>query len=835
MSAEEEACIVAASYQSFGSQTVVELWLRAREGHSTLLLVHGLRPFFEIAVRGSSPDLPDDIEERLDKVRKVKDVTLIHDPVDKWTDKGTKPHWKVEVRQPYNVPKIREALKTNWKVTSADILFQQRLLLDLDLGPHIAWKGELLPSDGDAIRDAGGRGLYPTDQVARCTIEDLRAIDAFAAPFVTFSFDLETSIESGHILCAAAVIEQNGKSETHTFRGDEREMLEGLTRLVRDSDPDIITGYNIDNFDLPRIKERMEALEDGNDRLSRAILAGWGRIPITEGACKGGGRRGPPIMANRQQNRKWTLTGRCVMDAWWEARMTLRPKRETLKFVSELLFPDREELRKMDVDASRMDEEWAARPDVVLEYCAQDALLPIEILNAISATVRKEALAAVGKVPLETSIGGSTSQWLDSLVIRLADRENVAVPTTRRGAKSDAITGGYVHEVTGGRYPWVAVLDFKSMYPSIMISNNICHTTRVDNDDTSTEVNQSPSGTKFLKKEVREGLVPRLLEDLMTQRDHHKAMMKSVTDESERLFHDQMQYAVKILMNTFYGVFASAFYRFTHPDIGSAITAWARFNIKKIINTLDEEGHPVVYSDTDSIFVSSPEEGKDALVAFGHELANRFTKEGAELEFEKGLSVFFSHGAKKRYVGRVVWPEEELLIRGYEVRRTDSFDLLNTTMMGTFERILDGDEEGAYKHVINLIRSVKAGEADVADLILSRSCKGKVLKDGTVDFSVYSNPDGLPYVQAAKKRIARGLPFTPGMKVSYIVTAAKGEDGRQTVEPWLVTETGDPPPVPDWSFYAERLARAMGRITEVYGWTKKDLLLGSRQQTFDFF
>ena len=66
--------------------------------------------------------------------------------------------------------------------------------------------------------------------------------------------------------------------------------------------------------------------------------------------------------------------GRCVMDAWWEARMTLRPKRETLKFVSELLFPEREELRKMDVDASRMDEEWAARPDVVLEYCAQDAL-----------------------------------------------------------------------------------------------------------------------------------------------------------------------------------------------------------------------------------------------------------------------------------------------------------------------------------------------------------------------------------------------------------------------------------------------------------------------------
>ena len=182
----------------------------------------------------------------------------------------------------------------------------------------------------------------------------------------------------------------------------------------------------------------------------------------------------------------------------------------------------------------------------------------------------------------------------------------------------------------------------------------------------------------------------------------------------------------------------------------------------------------------------------------------------------------------------MVWPEEELLIRGYEVRRTDSFDLLNNTMMGTFERILDGDEDGAYKHVLGLIRSVKAGEVDVADLIISRSCKGKVLKDGTVDFSaVYANPDGLPYVQAARKRIARGLQFTPGMKVSYIVTDAQKRP--LTVEPWLVAETGDAPPVPDWLFYAERLARAMGRITEVYGWSDKDLLAGSRQQTFDFF
>ncbi len=59
-------------------------------------------------------------------------------------------------------------------------------------------------------------------------------------------------------------------------------------------------------------------------------------------------------------------------------------------------------------------------------------------------------------------------------------------------------------------------------------------------------------------------------------------------------------------MNSFYGVFASSFYRFTDPKLGASITEWARHNIKEIIRQLDDEGKPVVYSDTDSIFVQAP-------------------------------------------------------------------------------------------------------------------------------------------------------------------------------------------------------------------------------------
>ena len=120
-------------------------------------------------------------------------------------------------------------------------------------------------------------------------------------------------------------------------------------------------------------------------------------------------------------------------------------------------------------------------------------------------------------------------------------------------AKEGQITGGYVHDVEAGLHPWIAVLDFKSMYPSIMIGHNICYTTRIDPAQPSPpgegRFHTSPIDSKFRLAEDRKGMVPLLLEDLMQQRDEHKAAIKaaqSVQDVSAEAFHDAMQYAVKI-------------------------------------------------------------------------------------------------------------------------------------------------------------------------------------------------------------------------------------------------------------------------------------------------
>ena len=866
--------------------TVLELFGRSKSGESVCLLVSGLNPSFEITPLSAWSEelgVSDFILQRIKEVEAMKDVVGVSGPVMKLTDLGVRPIWSVTVRQPFLVPNLRKMLsKQSWQIYSGDIPFLNRLFLDYDLRMHMSVEGTVVDRRNEpnenlertlAVVQAGGSGRYSVDVTVACNVSQLKDCEPFPVPFKVFSFDLETSIEHETILCAAAWVEDmgTGTRQSYSFKGEESSIMENLTLIVRSMDPDIITGYNIDNFDLPRMYDRMQAQTKSKQWRKKAQLFGWGRVEQSESESK---RNRSGLFPRRQSTRAWNVAGRSVVDAWWQARMALRPQRETLSFISNLLFPEDKEKHKMDVDASKMDMEWANRPDEVMEYCIRDAALPLDILNALQVIRRKEAVAAVAKVTFDTAAIGSTSQLVDSLVIRLADSENVAVPLTGSAeAKEGQITGGYVHEVDAGLHPWIAVLDFKSMYPSIMIGQNICYTTRIDPaqpdqpaDDEP--VYTAPTGARFRHQSVRKGLVPRLLEDLMAQRDVHKAALKAAKQEGnvqQESFHDSMQYAVKILMNTFYGVFASGFYRFTHRDLGSSITAWARHNIKAIIAQLEEEGHGVVYSDTDSIFVRSPVDesapsslreeeitaaqngekaavakmkewniAKQSMIDFGLEIAERYSRDSAVLEFEKGLSVFFSHGAKKRYVGQVVWPSEEMLIRGYETQRTDSFNYLTSTMKRMFSHALADEGDELVKYALARVQAVKKAEIDASELILAKSCKGRVSSNGDIDFTKdYANPDSMAQVRVAKARIALGLGFTSGMKVSYIVTDASQRPMR--VEPWLENEENGGISAYDGQFYAERLAAALGRITEAFGWTAKELVSGNKQTTLFSF
>jgi DNA polymerase I len=362
----------------------------------------------------------------------------------------------------------------------------------------------------------------------------------------------------------------------------------------------------------------------------------------------------------------------------------------------------------------------------------------------------------------------------------------------------------------------VCVLDFKSMYPSLIIANNICFTTISKKGDIA-----SPIGVHFLGSEKRQGIVPKVLVRLMEDREDFKKRMREAKknkNEDEFNYYRGLQEAVKVLMNAIYGVFASSFYRFTNRDIGSSITAFARQSIKELIAKLEGEGLTVIYSDTDSVFFTSPKNDLDSTVIFAEDVARRFSVGGAVLEFEQVLDPLFSHGKKKRYVGRVIWPEEGTIIRGYEVRRTDSFDLQIEALKKIFDEILNRDPDGAVEAAKGFVKAIQKGNIEKNKLVISRTVK----PEGS-----YVNPDRMVNVLIARKLKDMGYEFVPGMKVSWIVTDSKKTP--QGAEPYI--DGRDFEFDPDWEYYARRVATTISRVTEVFGWDEKTLLGGGKQKT----
>jgi DNA polymerase I len=308
----------------------------------------------------------------------------------------------------------------------------------------------------------------------------------------------------------------------------------------------------------------------------------------------------------------------------------------------------------------------------------------------------------------------------------------------------------------------------------------------------------------------------------MKDRDETKAKMKAAKSPEEKRYYNGLQEAIKVLMNAVYGVFASSFYRFTNPKIGASITAFARENTKSIISQLESEGVRVIYGDTDSVFFQSPGTTLEEALELGKTIAKRYSKEGATLEFEKVINPLFSHGAKKRYVGNVLWPEEYMIVRGYETRRTDAFDVQSDSLMKVFERILDHDTEGAISLARETVTSIAKGNVETGGLVISRSCK---------TFNSYKDPDNQSTVQTAKKLMDMGYEFVPGMKVSWIVT-----NGRKTpieVEPYVSGRKFEK--TPDYEYYARRVAMTLARVTDTFGWDTQELLTGTQQKSLFSF
>ena len=288
-----------------------------------------------------------------------------------------------------------------------------------------------------------------------------------------------------------------------------------------------------------------------------------------------------------------------------------------------------------------------SNPVKLAQYNFKDSLLVSQINDKLKLIELMIKRSIITNTPIEKVKSPIAS--LDIMYLNKLRKKNMVAPSNFNFNRGESISGGYVIEPTRGFYEDVFVLDFKSLYPSIIMSFNIDPFSF--NEEFNGEI-KAPNGASFDKEK---GILPELIFRLYEQRD----IAKKEKD-------DIKSYAIKTTMNSFYGAMASSKSRFYNDKVGGAITAFAQHIMKKAQKFVEDLGYKVIYGDTDSIFVQinditdiSLDKKKKAGFKLEKELNeyfkswvnDEFNQENyLTIELEKLYSKFFI-ASKKRYVG----------------------------------------------------------------------------------------------------------------------------------------------------------------------------------------
>jgi DNA polymerase elongation subunit (family B) len=300
---------------------------------------------------------------------------------------------------------------------------------------------------------------------------------------------------------------------------------------------------------------------------------------------------------------------------------------------------------------------------------------------------------------------------------------------------SEEYEGGAVFDPITGVRENVSVLDLASLYPMCMVTTNASPETKVDPERYDGETYRAPNGTHFRKEP--DGVIREMVDELLSERERKKELRNDHDPDSDAYEqYDRQQAAVKVIMNSLYGVLGWDRFRLYDKEMGSAVTATGREVIEfteKVAAELDKE---VVYGDTDSVMIelgSGVEE--DEAIEQSFDLEERINDSYDEfaleelnaevhrfqIEFEKLYRRFFQAGKKKRYAGHIVWKEgkdvDDVDITGFEYQRSDIAPITKEVQREVIDRIVHGEDiEDVKSYLHGVIEEFRAGEVSLEEV-----------------------------------------------------------------------------------------------------------------------
>ncbi len=791
--------ILDADYTYRDGKPVVRLYGRDESGNSVCCSVPDFEPYFYIK---AEPDLAGILQKKFkEHIKRIEPVSR-YEPIGYF--KNPTPMLKVILFDPKGVPIIRDEVRNMVdEVYETDILFRNRYMIDHALG-GMGWaKAEEAQDSIDAntlssIRITS-RNVVPVDMLKNAPLRNL-AFDIEClpldgampaperSPIILMSLAFEPDFKGKKTLVLVGKrASTDGITESCS---SEEAMLKRFFEIVKEYDPDILVGYNSSGFDVPYIVERIKTLNKRGARIEPLM-----------------GRDGKTVYYKKFGNTtRVSVMGRITVDVLPLLRREFSLKQYTLRNAAKELLG----AEKLDIPFLEMESYWkddGEKLSKFIEYARRDSELALLFLLKLRLIDKYIALARASGTLLQDIIDGGQTQMVENIILReyrKHDRVLAAKPTgeisDERFDEGEELAGGEVLPPKKGLLENIVILDYKSLYPTIMMAHNLCYTTEVVGEKPD-DVIKAPSGGLFVSQKVAKGIVPAILEDLLNRRQATREKMKTAKEEEYRVL-DATQLAFKILLNSFYGYSGYARARLYSLTLASAITSFGRENIlrtkaliedgiKEIVLrdggafTKDEakEGKPiclsVVYGDTDSVFVNllDKEITLDDAELVGRKIAGIVTaslQKPMELVFDSfGRRAIFI--AKKRYAV-LVWErskegiKEKLRVKGMETVRRDWCELTTKIVEKVLELVLkEGKVDEAVELVKNTIDSIREIDArknpDLFDrLILTRQYTKKP----------ESYKSRQPHITVVYKLRKRGIVANVGDRIPFVILAGNG-------------------------------------------------------------
>ena len=686
---------------------------------------------------------------------------------------------------------LQELTKLENRLHESDVKPADRYLMERFVTATLEASGELqaIAPDGTAKTVIMADDyVCPAGHHLQMLSPRISVID-YAASLRTLSLDIETegfndrlySI-GGHHQDQSAVFmigdqpDQQRDGYRLIFKPDERTLLSAFFDWLSALDPDIIIGWSVVNFDLNFLHRKCQALN----------------VPFAFG--RGGEAATVLQPGSDNQPRIARLPGRPVLDGidllkagfWNFESYSLENVAMSLLGTGKLIQSNEDKLAEIQ-RLFRKDKPQLA------DYNFKDCELVSRIFDKADLLAFAIQRASITGLPIDR-MGGSVAAF-DHLYLPRLHRQGYVAPNINANDHGLASPGGYVLDSTPGLYTHVLLLDFKSLYPSII--RTFC----IDPMGLAVPGDNPISG--FLQAQFSRDthILPGLISDLWAERDKAKAQHDAALSQ-----------AIKIIMNSFYGVLGSSGCRFHHAKLASSITLRGHDILTRTKAFIEDRGHEVIYGDTDSVFVHAGATMTEAEATnLGHSLTRDLNDwwtrtiqqehnlpSYLDMEFEtlylkflmptvRGMTV----GTKKRYAGLVRRKDRlDVIFKGLEAVRTDWTPLAREFQRELFKRIFNDEPFDDFVRETN-------------DQLLNGQMDDKLVYQKRLRRKLTDYQRNVPpHVQAARKLQQAGL-YKNTRWIRYVITTNGPEpiDAQQSA--------------PDYAHYQEKqLAPAADSILQ---------------------